>query len=51
MAESSVPGAVPVKHPPFKEGSRRHVIWWSGGLLVKSRRHCSEPNCEVNREK
>ena len=35
-----------VKHPPFKEGSRRHVIY-----LTSNGRRCSEPNCEVNYEK
>lgn len=44
-----------VAHPPHKEGSREHVIWWTGGLnpstgLWESHRHCSEPRCEVNEQ-
>lgn len=33
------------KHPPFKEGSREHVIWWDG-----HGRHCTCPYCEVNQQ-
>lgn len=30
----------------YREGARFHVVRWS-----KQGRHCSEPNCEVNRER
>jgi hypothetical protein len=29
-----------------KEGSRHHVVWWDS-----NGRHCSEPNCEINKSR
>ena len=30
----------------YCEGSRRHVLWWDSKGV-----HCSEPECEINKEK
>ena len=33
-----------IKHI-YKDGARFHVLWWDS-----FGRHCSEPNCEINRD-
>lgn len=32
-----------IKHI-IKEGAHYHIVWWDS-----EGRHCSEPNCEINR--
>jgi len=42
-----------IKHPPFKQGSRKHIIRWFGHVDHKGemsgKEVCSEPDCEINK--